>query len=217
MTIQEFHNSARQLMNIGQSQYMSPEDIDLQLNNAINAFFRQEYKHFEATQEISDTLGFYKKVTAPITLDVNLQADIPGDLHHLTGMEGYLENDAIIEIEVLKDGYFLKRKHSKGFGPSTDYPIGRQMGSLKVEALPVEIKKVKLYYLRKPVTAKYAYTVDPSGTGFIYNEAGSTHVDYPSIGHTQIQDKLIEFLGLFLRDNDMMRNGLIRKQQNEDL
>ncbi len=217
MTIQEFHNSARQLMNIGQSQYYSPEDIDLQLNNSINSFYRQEYKHFEATQEISDTLGFYKKSTAPITLDGSLQADIPGDLHHLTGMEGYLEDDSVVEIEVLTDGYWLKRKHSKGFGPSTIYPIGRQIGSLKVEALPVEIKKVKLYYLRKPVTAKNAYTIDPSGTGFVYNESGSTQVDYPSIGHTQIQDKMLSYFGLSLRDADLIRNEVVRKQQNEDI
>lgn len=216
MKINEFHNSARQLMNIGQGQYMPPEDIDLQINNAINDFFRQEYKHFEATQEISDTLGFYKTYTDPIDLDVDQLADIPEDLHYITGVEGYLEDDTIVEIEVLKDGHWLKRKHSKGFGPSSVYPIARQIGSLKLEALPVTIKKVKIYYLRKPAVAKYNYTVDGSGTGFIYNETGSVQVDYPSIGHPQIQDKTLTLLGLALRDEPLMRNESVRKQLNED-
>lgn len=217
MTIQEFHLSARQLMNIGQGQYMPPEDIDLPLNNAIETFFRQEYKHFEATQEISDTLGFYKKSTDPLILDGSRQADIPTDLHHITGMEGYLEDDSVVEIEVLKDGHWLKRKHSHGFAPSAVYPIGRQIGSLKVEALPTEIKKVKIYYLRKPAVAKYAYVVEGSGAGWIYDENNSTQVDYPSIGHAQIQDKLLTYLGLTLRDDNLIRNELVRKQQNEDI
>ncbi len=217
MTIQEFHLSARQLMNIGQGQHMPPEDIDLPLNNAIETFFRQEYKHFEATQEISDTLGFYKKSTVPLTLDGSQQADIPTDLHHITGMEGYLEDDSVVEIEMLKDGYWLKRKHSDGFAPSVVYPIGRQIGSLKVEVLPAEIKKVKIYYLRKPAVAKYAYVVEPSGAGWIYDENNSTQVDYPDIGHAQIQDKLLTYLGLMLRDDNLIRNELVRKQQNEDV
>lgn len=215
MKINEFHDSARQLLNIGQSQYYSPEDIDAQLNNAITDLWRQEYKHFEATQEISDTLGFYKTISDPIVLNANKQGDLPGNLYHITGAEAILEDDSRVELEILKDGYWLKRKNSKGFGPSEVYPIGRQIGSKKVEALPATVKSVIIFYLRKPATAKYGYSINPDGTSWVFDSGASVEVDWPEVGHTMIQDKLIGLLGLSLRDPDLIRHESIRKQQNQ--
>ena len=215
MTIKQFHDSARQMMNIGQGQYYPPEDLDLALNNAINGFYNQEYKHFEATQYISDTLGFFKKVTDPITLDSNNQGDIPTDLHHITGAEVILDNDDRIECEVLKDAYWLKRKHSKAFPPSDEYPIARQVGSLKVEVLPANAKSIILMYLKKPAIAVYGYDVDAGGSGWVYNQAKSVEVDWPSIAHTDILNKMVSILGIGLRDPDLIRTETVRRQQNE--
>jgi hypothetical protein len=216
MTIKQFHDSARQLMNIGQHQYMPPEDIDLQLNNAITDTWRQEYKHFEATQEISDTLGFYKKISNPIVLDEFGQGDLPTDYYHITGAEAIMDNDDRVECEFLKDGYFVKRKHSVDFGPSETYPIARQIGAKKIEALPGSVKSIVVYYLRKPATAKYGYVINPDGTTWTYSLATSTEVDWPEVGHTMIQDKMLGLLGLSLRDADLMANETRRKNQNED-
>ncbi len=60
MTIREFHDALDILENRGQGRHFSPEDKDLQINNALVDLWNQEVKKFELTQIISDTLGFYK-------------------------------------------------------------------------------------------------------------------------------------------------------------
>lgn len=215
MTILDFHTSIRELVNIGQGQYYPPETIDIHINTSLKDLYRQEYQHFEATQQITDTLGFYKKTSGLIVL-VNGEGDLPTDYYHITGAESLDSQDNARPCEVLKDAHWTNRKHSAGFAPSTEYPIARQSGSAKIEALPSSIAKLRIFYLRRPATAKYAYTVSASGTGFVYDEGNSVQIDWPEIDHPRIQLKVLGLLGLSLRDPDLMRNENIAKSQNEN-
>jgi hypothetical protein len=214
MTIKEFHKSVRELLNVGQQQYFAPEDLDAQINNAINDLYLQEYKHFEATQFISDTLGFFKKVeTKTVT---NNEAELPSDYYHMTELEAVLDDDTVIGCDVLKDSEFFNRKHSTDFAPSTRFPIARLNGSKKIEVLPVDgIKSVKIYYLRSPAKAVYGYEIDPGGTTWTYDAGSSVELDWPQVGHTMIQDKVISLLGLALRDQGLIASETVRKNQNE--
>lgn len=223
MNIDVFHKSLRTLANIGQGQYYPPEDIDIHINNALKAVYAQDYKHFEATQEITDTLGYYKATSDPIEL-VDGIIEAPADLYHLTGVEAIMSDDSRVSCETLADSYWFNRKHSKSFAPSIEYPIARQIGLEQIEALPVAveeefevpavigIKSVILLYLRKPDEAKYAYVVNPSGTGWTFNAAGSIEVDYPEIRHNKIQDKALLLLGIALRDNTLIGGESIREK-----
>lgn len=216
MTIEDLHLSIRELLNIGQSQYYSPEVIDIQINTAIKDLYRQEYAEFESTQKITDKLGFYKTFTTPIGLDENNQADLPGDFYHLTGLEVVFNDDSVKNCETLKDGHWFKRKQSVAFAPSNEYPIARQIGSSKIEVLPESAAKVIMYYLRRPAVAKFGYTVNESGTGWIYDVAKSTQVDWVEIDHPRIQDKVLGLLGLSLRDDDLVRHESVKKNQNNN-
>lgn len=226
MLINTFHKSLRTLANIGQSQYYPPEDIDIHINNALKAMYAVDYEHFEATQEITDTLGYYKAVSEPIELTDGI-VDTPADLYHLTGVEAIMSDDSRVPCETLADSYWFGRKHSKSFAPSEEYPIARQIGLKQIEILPVAVeaegeqaaiigvKSVVLLYLRKPDEAKYDYVVNPSGTGWTFNAAGSIEVDYPEIRHNKIQDKALLLLGIALRDNTLIGGESIREKGNQ--
>ena len=217
MTIKEFHDNIRLIANIGQSQYFSPEDLDLMINNAIKKFYEQEYAHFEATQKISDTLGFFKSISAaPVTLDANGMANLPTDMYHLSSVEAILEDNSRGSIELIKDSAWLNRKHSAGFAPSTDYPIARQIGMSKIEVAPIgtgNVKEIIMYYLRSPATAKYGYTPNASGTGWTYVEGDSTQVDWPEISHNSVMDKALGFVGTALRDRTLIGSETVQKSQ----
>ena len=222
MRINEFHNNLRNLANIGQSQHLTPEDIDLHINNAVKDLFRQQYKHFEATQEISDTLGFYKVKSNPIDVDANGKIDLPSNYYHITGIEGVMSDDSTTEVEVLSDAHWFKRKFSRAFAPSKIYPIARQIGASKLEALPLEnpgiigVKSIVVYYLRRPADAVYGYVPNTNGTGWAFEQSSSVEVDWPEIDHTRVQDKALGFIGVSLRDNTLIGNESVRKTQNED-
>lgn len=221
MRIDQFHNNLRELANIGQSQYMPPETLDLQINNAVKDLFKQEYKHFEATQEITDTLGFYKKKSAVLAVDGEGQATLPADFYHLTGADAILTNDTRRELEVLVDAHWPKRKFSSAFAPSDLWPIGRQIGANVIEVLPLPaegvsgVKSVVVYYLRKPADAIYGYVPTGSGTGWTYQQGSSVQVDWPEVGHNEIQAKALHSLGVLLRDTILIGNEGVKTQLNE--
>lgn len=227
MRIDEFHDNIRSLANIGQSQYMPPETIDLQINNAIKDLFRQQYKHFEATQEISDTLGFYKKKSDPIAVTAG-QSDLPSDFYHLTGIDVIMDDDSVVECEVLTDAHWPKRKYSEAYAPSTRFPIARQIGASKIEVLPIPVaaegenpaivgaKSVVIYYLRRPADAVYGYTINATQTGWTFEQGSSVEVDWPEIDHTRVQNKAIGSVGVLLRDNILIGTETVEKNQNEN-
>lgn len=227
MRIDQFHDNIRSLANIGQSQYMPPEEIDLQINNAVKDMFSQEYKHFEATQEITDTLGFYKKKSDPAVVDGEGQAVIPADFYHLTGADAIMSDDSVVELDMLSDSHWPKRKFSGAYAPSAKYPIGRQIGALLTEVLPlavaavgetpaiIGVKSVVFYYLRRPADAKYGYVPNATETGWAYEQGSSVEVDWPEVGHSAIQDKAISSVGVILRDNTLIANDTVKSQQNE--
>ena len=227
MLINEFHNSLRSLLNIGQGQYFPPEDIDLHINNAVLAMYGEDYKHFEATQEITDTLGYYKTESAPLPI-VDGFIELPANFNYLTAIEAVMTDGSKASVEELKDSEFLTRKHSTAFAPSIIYPTGRQVGLKKIEALPlpvaasegvpavVGIASIIIYYLRKPQKAIYGYTPNAGGTGWVYDVGKSIQVDYPETKHNKIQDKAQLLLGIALRDNTLISGENIRKKGNQD-
>lgn len=215
MSIDEMHDSIRSLLNIGQGQYYSPEDIDLQINTAINDLFRMEFDHFEATQKITDKLGYFKTQKLE-NLDESNQASIPSDFYHMAmpSVEVTFEN-SIRPGKLLKTSQYTKRKASSAFAPTEDYPIASMLGSKVIEVLPVSALKVRMFYLRKPAKVKYGYNIAPSGTGFVYNEIDSTQIDWPEIDHPRIQTKALTLLGVSLRDSALANQERIIIQNNQ--
>lgn len=82
MFIEDLHEFINLLKNQGQARYYNPEDIDMALNRAQLDLFREYYKMFEDTQEISDSLIPFKKeftYAAPASTQ-----SLPADYAHLT-------------------------------------------------------------------------------------------------------------------------------------
>lgn len=204
MTIQELHDSLRELVNIGQGQYYPPEVIDTQINTSIKQLYKIQYDHFEATQEITSTLGVYKTTSALLAV-TNGFADLPADLYHLNSVLTSLSGLSEREAEQLTDAEWYARKTSSGFAPSVEYPVIRQEGITKIEVLPTTLNEARVLYLRKPATAKYAYTVSESGTGIVYDESNSVQIDWPEVDHPLIQDLALKLLGKALRDDFLMK------------
>jgi len=209
MTIQEFHDTIRTLMNPGQGTFFNPEEIDRCLLLAINNLFTQQFKHFEETQQITDELGFFKADNANSpALVTGGYCNIPDDCYYITNLEAVMSDNSVVFLDLITDGAWTRRKNSSGFPPSKDYPICRKTGS-RLQVLPVVssgvigVAKVNIFYLRKPATPKYNYT-EVDGYGFAYQDSGSVQVDYPEPTHPLIIEKALGYLGVPSGNNTLV-------------
>lgn len=205
-------------MNPGQGRYFPPEDIDISINLAVKDFYRQEYIHFEETQEITDTLGFFKAFVQPALSGGN--ADLPADFYHLTDIEAVLSDSSKAPLHEVKDGAWSERKNTAGFLPTAKYPICRQFAR-KLECLPlpatdiVGVLSVNMYYLRKPSEAKFNYS-DADGYGYVFVPAGSVDVDWPEIDHPRILLKALGYLGIPTQNINLEQMEMMKKQANNN-
>ena len=215
MTIKEFHDSIRTMLNIGQAQHYTPEQIDAQIHNAVMDLYRKEYEHFESSMKISDKLGYFKS-NELLTLDENNQASLPEDYMH---MQSPVFDAIFVSSEysgkILKTSVYNKRKNSVAFAPSLSYPLGCLVGDRKIEVLPTSMTKARIYYLRKPVACKYAYSISQDGYSFVYDESNSVQIDWPEIDHPKIQNKVLTYLGISLRDGALGNQERIIIGNNE--
>lgn len=218
MTIDQFHSAIRELMNPGQGRYFPPETIDIAINNSIKDFYRVDYVHFEETQEITDTLGFFKAFAQSVVSNGNI--DLPGDFFHATDTEAVLSDSTQAPLTMIKDGFWTIRKNSNGFPPTATYPIGRQFAR-KIEVLPVVslgvvgVASINLHYLRKPAEVKFNYD-ESAGYGYVYVAAGSVDPDWPEIDHPRILMKALGYLGIPVQSQTLLQVEQIKKVSNNN-
>lgn len=214
MTVEEFHIDIRTTLNEGQGRYFSPLQIDSAINKGILDHFKDEYRMFEETQEITDTLGFFKSYSQQTV--ASGQVTIPADFHHITELEAVLSDNTVKPLTLIKDGEWARKKDSKGFPANALYPVGRQ-NSNKIDVLPltatgiVGVSKVNIYYLRKPAVAKFNFTEAGGNYGFVYNNSGSVQVDWPSIDHNRILLKALGYLGIPIQNQVVIQSEQIKR------
>lgn len=201
MEINEMHSSIKEQLGLGQSLSLSPEEIDRQINKAISDMFLQEYAHFEATQEITDTLGYFKKKEDK-DADPNGLIDYPSDYHFVTGTQALITDTNIRPLDLVPDSEWAHKVVSKGFPPTAEYPIGRYIGENKLEVRPIKttdaegVTKVRFFYLKKPAIAKFGYTISSDGKSYVYAAGSSVQIDFPDISHAEIERKALAYLSI---------------------
>lgn len=211
MTIEEFHIDVRRSLNPGQGRYFTPLEIDSAINKSILDHFKDDYKRYEETQEITDTLGFFKKF---IQIDVvSGSITFPDDFIHTSEIEAVLSDSSTRPFVEIKDSSWSRRKNSKGFGPTPLFPMCRQYEN-KMEVLPISgpvvVSKVNLWYLRRPAVAKYNFD-EVMGYGFAYKDSGSVQVDWPEIDHSRILLKALGYLGIPTQNTMSIQAEQIKK------
>lgn len=239
MLINDIHEFVKFLKNQGQNIYHTPEQIDDAINRASLDLFRQEQKKFEESQMITDTLGDFKK-TADFTLVTSGVYALPTDYVRLTNIEGIISSDSLIptiedsweycdsalqnaipdeevididvEIDLVDDSSWVSRKRDKVAPPVAEYPICRIVGKT-IEIMPTSVRP-RVYYLRYPVKAVWAYTT--SGRDYVFNQAGSTDLDWSEIAHNEIIEKTVGYLGVALGEQVLMQYEQLQKRNNNE-
>jgi hypothetical protein len=244
MLINDIHNFVKFLKNQGQNIYHTPEQIDDAINRASLDLFRQEEKKFEEKQIVTDTLRPFKKLYEP-TLDGSGTYALPSDYVRMTNLEGVVSDaslelpyedaweycdtdlntdedtdpiDVDVEIDLVEDSAWVSRKRDKVAPYNEEYPIARLAGGNlggNLEVLPTTVRP-KMYYLKYPTKAVWAYTISGDGRSFIFDSGSSVDLDWPEISHSEIIEKTMTYLGVALEESTLVQYEQMQKRNNNE-
>lgn len=203
MTIKKMHDIINFLKSEGQSGYHSPEEIDDALNMASGDKFNEEKKKFERDSNTSDNLRTFK-TSSSITMTAGL-GDLPADYAYRTNASA--SNDTI-EVTIVPESEWFSVINDSIAPPSTSRPYIAIRN--QVQVVPSSVTPIKLYYLKKPATMVFGYTVNDDD--YIYNSGTSTQCDWPEDSHADIIRRACVYLGINLSDEALIRLEAFKKQ-----
>ena len=113
-----------------------------------------------------------------------------------------------IPLEIVKPEDINKILRSSLVKPSMDYPIGLMSGSvsrrnLKIKIFPDNIKRVMVYGYMIPSTSPNWFYVTVAGKP-VHDPSNSTQFKLPSRTHGEIVVKILEYLGVNLRESSLV-------------
>lgn len=174
------------------------------------------------SQTISDDISNFLE-TVPLTR-VGRFTLYPDDYVRFSGAEyDFITTSNIpfaqptVEIRYIKpvtDSEKKFRQSNSIIFPSFEYPIlAFEADGLNV--LPKEIQKFRLTYYRLPVQPKFGYTIDPVTNDVIYDPNTSVQLEYKPILHNDYAVLLMKYIGLNIRDADIVNFAEKRQIQGQ--
>ena len=214
-SIQKAHYDINLLLPSSDNRYFSPEEIDSAINMAITDLFNQQYKAFGETLRISDQLARFKTTTTiPVSGGI---ASVPSaHIYTLNIIGTKLGTTSVLKkVRIVEEQFISQYIDSEAFAPTENDVIARFLGS-DVQIYPVTITEIRMTYFRKPIMAKFAYTyTGVFGNIPVYDPINSVQIDYSDIVYNQIIQKALLYLGIAQKDQTLMSEQQIIRQQNQ--
>lgn len=208
-----------------------------QLLPAVNIdFFKQRYglpeqyspgqplpqMSYEVTQKITDDLRAFKVRmgidTQAMIVDNQGQAPIPSNYVHFSSARYNMIKDNVCgtvqmkprTIEHLTDAQLGDRLGNSIKKPTFRDPVFATF-STYFQFYPKNLRQVEFTYLRMPATPVYGYIADNNTDTDVYNEATSTHFEYPEDCFNDIVRLCLSYIGMNLRANDIIQYAEMQK------
>ena len=192
------------MKNQGQSEYFPPEEIFEAFHWASLDLFNEKFGEYEKTQQLTDAMTPFKK-NATKTKNANL-FDYPDEYFHITNLSAITKNsEGVIlteyPISIRTDGEWLISKNSKLLAPTAEDAIAR-LDAEGIEVAPSTVDEIKIYYVKEPVEAKYAY--DNQDGEIIFKEQGSVDPEWRKPEITQLIKKTLQYFGIVIKDQELV-------------
>lgn len=183
---------------------------------------------WEITQKITDDLRHLKVIMGgrnnPLLLvDKFGYADVPSDYIHQSSLRwdqtvnsadcDLANEETHIPIDVLFDQDFDSRLYDAIRVPWTKYPFCR-FNNNHIEFRPKNIQFVVFSYIRMPRAAFLVVTLD-SNQDYVYDATNSLQLEWPRDMHTDVANKLYEWLSENLSNQMMLSEAYKRKAEGQ--
>ncbi len=204
--IKSIHDLIDLLTLKGKTGYIPRVDIDIAVYTASKDLFREEYRLYEQTQEISDSLTPFKADPTTLTLDVNGKATKPADYLHCTSMRS-----GTITVEEIEEAFIGEKLNDDLCPPEASFPVC-VFYSTYIQFYPITISGVKITYLKNPVAPLYAY--DLVNDREVYNDTNSIDVEWNVGDQGRVTLRALSLLGITLSDQELTGFSLEEQKNN---
>jgi len=115
-------------------------------------------------------------------------------------------------VEILRESQASERRGNYTKRPTTQNPIGI-VRSNGIAIYPETIEAVDFHYYRWPVDPVFSYVQE---LGYItYDAVASTELEFPRDEHNTIVSMLLTYIGIHLREADIVQYSELKKQKGE--
>lgn len=205
--ISDIHTFINFLTGKGQTGYHSPEEIDNAVHEASLNIFNQLVDQFEQTKVISDDLSPFMIGPSALTVDGSGQATKPADYKHWIALT---EGTSGYAVDVVDHGMLAGRRNDPLCPPAAGYGICTFYNTV-IQFYPITLSNVKITYFKTPVKPEWAYTIVSSR--FVYDDTNSVDIEWKENIHPELRAKSLEYLGINLREGDLVQFSQIKKQE----
>lgn len=212
MLIQTAHDTIRRTVRKSLGSYVSPEDIDRNINRGLNDYV-QFLLRPNANTNIQPLTRYIKRreYNGISESSHNLPDDFLKEINIYSKAD-----DTEYEGEILKEQEFTDRRNNYITPPDTEHPIARLLGvsnnftNGEIQILPVQGNYVLTYY-RNIVNCKYAYT-SPDNRKIIFDEANSIDVDCNESALSEVISRALMYFGITMEaqnlvSEEQLKNG----------
>lgn len=227
MTINEIYESVQTIANKKLSGAISPQEFNQLAAVVSNDLFKlksgnpEDYQlgvpitkqGWQLTYTISDSLK-HLVVERDIAKDANNLFPYPTGYAVFSSLKvAYITDDCDSEliwtrVEVVTDGELSVRLESQLIPPTPKRPIGAYYaGGFRI--YPEVYTNARLTYLRYPTPPNWNFNV--TNDQAIFNPVGSVNFDFPETLHSDIIIRICRYIGINLRENDLVEYSLQRQ------
>lgn len=165
------------------------------------------------TQKIHDDLRPFIKL-GTINVDKFGKGKYPSDYVHVSAIRYTVHKDGggskEVSLEIIPDAKLGDRLSSSIVNPTKSDPIC-SMYDDHIQFYPKNLAVVKFSYLRQPKVPKWAFTIVNGRE--VYDPDNSVDFEFPDEVHNGIIIKILSYLGITLREPELMQYAETKNAQ----
>ena len=205
-------------INKSQGGWYSPPEITLIVDRAQRTLFNNYYTKYATSQRLDDALAPFKvdftfsNATSPGGL-IATPSDYLNLLSIYTVVTGSDNITRKRPVEIVNEEELVYRLNSQLVPVTVNYPLGVIKSTWDIQLYPDQPAAGVMSYLRQPVAPYYDYSL-VSGRVIVYNQSGSTQLEWADKDIEAIVLIALNGLGINLSEADILQWSEMKNQQN---
>jgi len=156
---------------------LTPAQFNLFLKTSMWEKINSNFKRFEESQIITDSLGELRVDAETLAIDVNGEGDLSGlseTYLHVIPNPTYIYSGSVREIDIVTAGEYAHYSASASMAPDAVWPIAKIVGDT-IYVNPLVSVNISFSYFKEADEPYYDYYVDANDEQ-VYLEVGASHV-----------------------------------------
>lgn len=202
--IKSIHDRINFAIKKGLTGYLSPSTIDAEIQAESLNLWKKYSKLYEIDADVTAIMDVFRRSEA-VTLTAGL-GTMTAAYQRPVGVTGPSGQ----KIDIVDVAFWPDRINHPLKTPSTDYPVCL-FENRQIIVRPTTLASCDVRYLKYPTAPVYAYS--QVGTRYVYDDAASTDLEWPSIVHDDLMIRVLSNLGINMRESLMVQYSEQQKAQ----